>query len=60
MFVQISANLFVWFDKLDDGSYVAIVLGIAGVYIAGNTYQKREQIKSGNTDTDSELKEELK
>lgn len=57
MLVQFSANLLVWFSKIDGGEYVAIVLGITGVYVAGNTFQKKEQIRVGNAETDSELKQ---
>jgi len=37
----------VWFGKLDGGSYTAITLGTVAVYIGGNTWQKREQIRAG-------------
>lgn len=58
MLVQLSANVLIWFSKIDGGEYVAIVLGITGVYVAGNTFQKKEQIRVGSTETDSELKQE--
>lgn len=56
MIVQFSANILVWWSKIDGGEYVAIVLGITGVYVAGNTFQKKEQINAGNILTDTELK----
>lgn len=40
-----------WFAKLDAGSYTTLTLGTVAVYIAGNTYQKREQIRSGQPET---------
>lgn len=58
MLVQLSANVLIWFSKIDGGEYVAIVLGITGVYVAGNTFQKNTQIRVGSTETDSELKQE--
>ena len=46
MLVQLSANILVWFTKISDDVYMAIVLGITGTYVAGNTFQKREEIKA--------------
>jgi hypothetical protein len=46
MLVQLSANVLCWWKKIDGGEYVAIVLGITGTYVAGNTFQKREEIKA--------------
>lgn len=41
-----------WAGKLSDGGYVTVTLATVAVYIGANTYQKREQIKAGNTDPD--------
>lgn len=38
--------ILLWFAKLDAGSYTAITLGTVAVYIGGNTFQKREEIKA--------------
>lgn len=35
-----------WFGKLDAGSYTAITIATVAVYISGNTYQKREEIRA--------------
>ena len=40
MGVWISSSVLLWFGKLTDGSYTAIILGIVGVYCAANTTQK--------------------
>ena len=33
-------TLLLWHDKLDTGSYTAIILGTVGAYITANTVQK--------------------
>lgn len=34
------------FDRLDNGSYTAIILGTVGAYIASTTFQKHGEIRA--------------
>ena len=45
-------SLLVWYAKIGPGEYVALTTLTVGAYIGANTFQKREQIKAGNTDQD--------
>jgi len=39
-------SILLWHDKLDSGSYTAIILGTVGAYIGANTFQKVKESKS--------------
>ena len=39
-FSVLSASVLVWFGHIESVGYVSVMVGTAGIYIAGNVYQK--------------------
>ena len=44
-FSVLSASVLVWFGHIESVGYVSVMVGIAGIYIAGNVYQKKVEDK---------------
>jgi FtsH-binding integral membrane protein len=44
--VLVAATVLVWFEKIDSSGYVSLVIGVIGVYIAGNVTQKKVEVKA--------------
>lgn len=39
-------SILLWFGKLTDGSYLAIILGTVGAYIGSTTYRHRSEVRA--------------
>ena len=42
-FSVLSASVLVWFKHIESVGYVSVMVGTAGIYIAGNVYQKKTE-----------------
>lgn len=45
LLVTLLCTVLVWFGKIDGNAFQLIMLGIVGVYVAGNVIQKRAEPK---------------
>jgi predicted PurR-regulated permease PerM len=49
--VLASATVLVWFAKIADGVYSAVVLGVIAAYLTSNVVQKQVDKSAGASDT---------
>ena len=45
IFSVLSASIIVWFKHIESVGYVSVMVRTAGIYIAGNVYQKSIETK---------------
>lgn len=43
LLAQVSCNLLVWFGKISDGVYSAVLLSTVAAYIVGNVAQRKNE-----------------
>lgn len=51
MLVQATASVLMWYAKITPETYRDIVIGTSGIFIAGNTFQKKVETTSKTTNT---------